>query len=219
MIKTIPTEYNGTSYRTQLEARWAVFFDLCGIEFIYEQEGYEEDDETKYRPDFYLPGLEVHAEVKGRWLGYEKTVLKIPKFIEWGGPIKEVVILSDIPNPNDRGLPHYPAYYYTAEGIKAGWFFFFREVINGENIVKGHISSRKDVPPVFESDLKLKRFSIASKSDYKMQEHGIDEISWGMDLQYDDYIKQDNKIVFNALKAARSFTWNPPKVFQEGASV
>lgn len=31
-----PTEYKGVTFRSQLEARWAAYFDLCGIEWAYE---------------------------------------------------------------------------------------------------------------------------------------------------------------------------------------
>ena len=30
-IKAIQTEYNGYLFRSRLEARWAVFFDACGV--------------------------------------------------------------------------------------------------------------------------------------------------------------------------------------------
>jgi len=38
-IKAIQTEYKGYLFRSRLEARWAVFFDACGIEYEYEPEG------------------------------------------------------------------------------------------------------------------------------------------------------------------------------------
>ena len=34
----IKTEYGGVTYRSQTEARWAVFFDTLGVEFQYEPE-------------------------------------------------------------------------------------------------------------------------------------------------------------------------------------
>ncbi len=68
MIKAIETEYKGYRFRSRLEARWAVFFDVRGMAWEYEKQGYELkgiDGVTHfYLPDFYLPGLGFF-EVKG----------------------------------------------------------------------------------------------------------------------------------------------------------
>lgn len=63
MIKAIPTEYKGVTYRSKIEARWAVFFDLAGIRVQYEEEAYELPS-GRYLPDFYIPQLGVFFEVK-----------------------------------------------------------------------------------------------------------------------------------------------------------
>ena len=39
-LKAIETEYKGYRFRSRLEARWAVFFDACGVKWEYEPEGY-----------------------------------------------------------------------------------------------------------------------------------------------------------------------------------
>ena len=64
-IKSIQTEYNGYHFRSLTEARWAVFFDELGIKYMYEPEGYEMSDGTKYLPDFYLPESNTFFEAKG----------------------------------------------------------------------------------------------------------------------------------------------------------
>lgn len=64
-IKPIPTPYNGIWYRSKLEAKWAYFFDWCGIKHYYESEGVQLSDDTWYEPDFYLPELKTYAEIKG----------------------------------------------------------------------------------------------------------------------------------------------------------
>ena len=40
-MKVIQTEYKGYLFRSRLEARWAVFFDACGVDWEYEPEGYD----------------------------------------------------------------------------------------------------------------------------------------------------------------------------------
>jgi hypothetical protein len=64
-IMPIETIYNGFRFRSRAEARWAVFFDTCGIKYQYEPEGVRLSDETLYLPDFYLPDSDTWFEVKG----------------------------------------------------------------------------------------------------------------------------------------------------------
>ena len=61
-IAAIPTEYKGYRFRSRLEARWAVFFDLCGMQWEYEPEGFSLGDGRGYLPDFLLHNVEtLHA--------------------------------------------------------------------------------------------------------------------------------------------------------------
>lgn len=80
-IRAIQTEYNNYSFRSRLEARWAVFFDALGVRYEYEKEGFHltstsyEKQKTGYRgilmgdinylPDFYLPDHSIWVEIKG----------------------------------------------------------------------------------------------------------------------------------------------------------
>lgn len=49
MIAAIPTRYNGVTFRSRLEARWAVFFDALAWPWSYESVDLE-----KYIPEFFL---------------------------------------------------------------------------------------------------------------------------------------------------------------------
>lgn len=49
-MKAIPTVYNGTQYRSMLEARWAALFNLMGFRVQYEPEAF-----PGYIPDFMVP--------------------------------------------------------------------------------------------------------------------------------------------------------------------
>ncbi len=62
-IKAIETEYGGCKFRSRTEARWAIFFDALCIPWEYEKEGYEIAG-VKYLPDFWLPLVNMFAEVK-----------------------------------------------------------------------------------------------------------------------------------------------------------
>jgi hypothetical protein len=63
-IKAIETVYNGYRFRSRLEARWAVFFDTLGVNYEYEQEGYNLGNGVRYLPDFYFPEWDKYIEVK-----------------------------------------------------------------------------------------------------------------------------------------------------------
>ena len=59
----LPTRYKGVKFRSRREARWAVFFDTLGIQWLYEPEAYWLG-EMAYLPDFWLPQLNCFWEVK-----------------------------------------------------------------------------------------------------------------------------------------------------------
>lgn len=88
-IKPIETIYNGYRFRSRLEARWAVFFDACGVRWEYEPEGYDLGDGIYYLPDFLLHGVDgrdggdLYVEVKGNMTPADAE--KILRFVERGG--------------------------------------------------------------------------------------------------------------------------------------
>lgn len=60
-IKPIQTEYRGYLFRSRLEARWAVFFDACGVDWEYEPEGYDLGNGIHYLLDFLLHNVQLGA--------------------------------------------------------------------------------------------------------------------------------------------------------------
>lgn len=64
VLQAIQTTYNGYRFRSRLEARWAIFFEVLGLDFHYEAEGYILRDNKWYLPDFYFPTVKMFAEVK-----------------------------------------------------------------------------------------------------------------------------------------------------------
>lgn len=66
MIKAIETSYKGYRFRSRTEARWAVYFEALGIKWEYERDGYDLGGWLGYYlPDFWLPQVNLWAEVKG----------------------------------------------------------------------------------------------------------------------------------------------------------
>lgn len=101
-IKPIETEYKGYLFRSRLEARWAIFFDMCGADWEYEAEGYNLGEGLYYLPDFVIhnvPGRldlneenkDLYIEVKGKMTDIDAK--KINKFSEF----KPILVVGDIP--------------------------------------------------------------------------------------------------------------------------
>lgn len=61
VVKAIPTRHKGYLFRSRLEARWAVFFDVIGAKWSYEVEGYENDQGVRYLPDFFLHNVTLRG--------------------------------------------------------------------------------------------------------------------------------------------------------------
>jgi hypothetical protein len=62
-LQPIETIYKGYRFRSRLEARWAVFFDRCKEQWVYEHEGYRLPS-GPYLPDFWFPQRRAFLEVK-----------------------------------------------------------------------------------------------------------------------------------------------------------
>lgn len=113
-IKAIETHYNGYKFRSRLEARWAVFFDEAGIEYQYEPKGFTNGKDC-YLPDFYLPEHNTYVEVKPPREGYEREIQKALKFVNSDLKIKRLLILQNIPKPNDYASWFlYPVAFYNS---------------------------------------------------------------------------------------------------------
>ena len=110
MISAIETFYKGYKFRSRLEARWAVAFDVAGIKWEYEPEGFDANG-VKYLPDFRLTNVRhrswvdqfepVWVEVKGMMT--DEDMVKIRNFTgyseEYGAPRMNPLLV--IGNPPD----------------------------------------------------------------------------------------------------------------------
>lgn len=76
-IAPIPTTYAGVTFRSRLEARWAVFFDWLGVRWDYESEPFRLSDGSGYLPDFWLPNWRAWFEVKPEGMS---SVGKVERF-------------------------------------------------------------------------------------------------------------------------------------------
>jgi hypothetical protein len=62
-MKPISTFYKGYRFRSRLEARWAIFFEALGADWVYEQEGFDLSG-IWYLPDFWIADWNAWIEIK-----------------------------------------------------------------------------------------------------------------------------------------------------------
>lgn len=134
MIKAIETKYKGYRFRSRLEARWAVFFDVARIKWQYECEGYwigvDEQNQRQYLPDFYLPETETWIEVKGNHNMFKWGLLA--DAVDWGSGLpgtdysyrtnRGLLLLGPIPQPQMFATIH-PILQHCKGGlVTSAWF-------------------------------------------------------------------------------------------------
>ena len=64
-MQAITPKFCGYRFRSRLEARWAVFFDVLGLNWTYEPEGFSLDSGW-YLPDFWIENWQAWIEIKPR---------------------------------------------------------------------------------------------------------------------------------------------------------
>ena len=146
-ITAIPTEYKGYRFRSRLEARWAVFFDVCRVKWEYEPEGFALPNGQLYLPDFLLHGCagrspkDLYVEVKGKMTeaDAEKILqfsgIRDPEYYEIKNPILVVAGIPDGDSISDIEDFCHEWGYDGFPGIKHGPYPFNFETIDGDYFV------------------------------------------------------------------------------------
>ena len=127
-IKAIETFYKGFRFRSRLEARWAVFFDAMGVNWLYEPEGFELPNGMYYLPDFYLPDLGIWVEVKGsKTKEDEEKIFNFDNADKKGFEFsyRDIIMVGDIPPEVDDIVAWvYDTYMYKNSTYISGFIDF-----------------------------------------------------------------------------------------------
>ena len=130
MLKPIQTHYKGYHFRSRTEARWAVAFDELDIQYQYETEGFDLGQAGYYLPDFYLPQVDMYAEVKGKTF----TLEELNKAQALAIQSKKVVLLLD-------GPPDFNAYWGVSPIDYGDWKHLYKNqcfYIMDYDLFEGH---------------------------------------------------------------------------------
>lgn len=204
-LKPKETLYKGVWYDSKLEAKWAVFFTSADIEYISKPGTFPKRHGGGYKPDFYLPEFDLYVEVKRNTNdGIQEVLDKCVEAIIWGGKIKQILILSDVPigHSLDGGIWHFPIIYWKADDIEWGWWFFFDGWGDGDKCICGGISGSDYWAPPNHIKEKL---SIAPISDYELRKCWPynKELPKGKDLDESIYHQEYfNRYTFKAFNKA-----------------
>lgn len=162
-IKPIETYYNGIKFRSRAEARWAVFFDACGIKWEYEPEGYVVGDNLCYLPDFLIHNVgirgsekngqtfDLYIEVKGSNKITSEEIEKIDKFSavtneedreDWDKMLKNkknILVVGSVPQNLDdmRALNNEDNDFYSFKYIDEDTYQLYLCVKDNQLLLRG----------------------------------------------------------------------------------
>lgn len=114
-IKAKEAFYSGVTFRSRLEARWAIFFDIMGWDWDYEPCMFQITPKMRYLPDFYLPNQQLWVEVKGQIFLSRESIAKTcaavagkrPILLRSApyGPARRILFAGDMPSPTATSHP------------------------------------------------------------------------------------------------------------------
>lgn len=140
-FNAIQTHYAGHHFRSRLEARWARFFDVAGITWEYEKEGYRLPS-GPYLPDFWLPRISdtkagrdadqgVWFEVKGT----EPTKHEDDLAQELAVHTNNIVLIAHGQIPAPPKLPSWwDGHHYGIDMHTPGGWDNYREFVDNETV-------------------------------------------------------------------------------------
>jgi hypothetical protein len=99
MLTPIETLYAGCRFRSRLEARWAVFFDVFQLKWRYEPDGFRLPSGRCYLPDFLIDGVGF-VEIKPTTDSDNGKIVELGDMLQTIN-MKAYCIYGDVPNPLD----------------------------------------------------------------------------------------------------------------------
>lgn len=100
----IPTTYKGITYRSQTEARWAVFFDALGLSFTYEPERIQLSTGEVYIPDFFIDDFQAYFEVKPSNDEIISVECRKARILSYDRPEQRVWLAAGAPSPKTPNI-------------------------------------------------------------------------------------------------------------------
>lgn len=182
--------YSGKVFRSRLEARWALYLDLLGIDWDYEPCFYKVSDTLYYLPDFYLPRQRIWLEVKGAPFFDAESFAKVVNGVAGKRPLPTrdapyspatAIVMGGTFRPLKNRAPHHIAAIKSKDGeavfvecklihAEGGWSFAMGEQVMAAKAT-GIKASRRPTPEktkaILEPELKLEAAHAQLVSAYQ----------------------------------------------------
>jgi hypothetical protein len=115
-LQPIPTKYKGHTFRSRLEAKWAMFFTLLGARWQYEPEGFDLGG-VWYLPDFAIDGYRWF-EIKPGHIPWDAKFSKFEAILTREDAMRLTCVLSSIPTRRDSmaDTPSLPTWDWPSKG-------------------------------------------------------------------------------------------------------
>jgi hypothetical protein len=114
-IKAIPTKYREVTFRSRMEATFAIWCDQNRFKWVYEPEGLT-NGRQRYLPDFLLPDSKMLVEIKPAIVIAETS--KLDMFFESDGFDDYALVVIEM-NNNRMEVLQYAA--PAQHGCRSGW--------------------------------------------------------------------------------------------------
>ena len=136
-IEARRTRYNGVTFRSKLEAQWAVFWDELGVKWQYEPLTFKLPDGKQYTPDFWIVDLALWVEIKpnAKIAHEEEAELKCLQlagktgdlvYLDQGGfawPISEDWHYSKSVVPQEAAEIYSVLFFYITDHVQGDWIY------------------------------------------------------------------------------------------------
>ena len=160
-IKALPSFYAGVKFRSRLEARWARYFDLIGVDWQYEPEGYELPS-GNYCPDFLCNDsrlqafyVEVKPDEQGKSL-VQQRLIDLCRMLT-------TTVVCVVGNPSLNG-------YWSCELLAS--YGIFEEDETGEAYISPQYTEDSKV---FEQEVSFSKYGMAKYGLYWGDSNWSDE--------------------------------------------
>jgi hypothetical protein len=176
--------------RSRLEARWAIFFDVLGVRWEYEKDGYVLNS-GRYLPDFWMPDLECFIEIKGSRPTTNECDLAAQLSAETDNPV--YIFAGGIFAPDYTRRPPAPSSFAFLSGLADDPYLWCRCASCGKFGIQFDGRSfrmpchRKDGPCfnkldgdrgiTFDDARIVKSFTMAAQARFEFGERGDDRFS------------------------------------------
>ena len=154
-MKNQNVEYKGNKYDNDLDARWAVYFDSCGLDFDYKKDVINIEGFGNYVPTFVVYGIATNV-------GAEKkiNVSILPKGSDYKYMREKLLKIGE-----NNGYEQYSSFVFVGDPLNHHWFLPIEDGIGEEWGYMSSLVFRDENIKCNVSGKTLKAYDVGSSYD------------------------------------------------------